>query len=160
MGSTLEILKRLCEQGVDFVVVGGLAGVAHGSSLVTEDLDVCTPMSSQNLSRILAALADLRPRWRMLPARPPLPSEPSKLESFKNLYILTDWGQVDFLSEIAGIGDYEKVAQHCVTLDISGASCRVLSLDALIEAKRTIGRPKDIQAAVELEAIRDRAQRH
>ncbi len=158
MGSTLEILKRLCEQGVDFVVVGGLAGVAHGSSLVTEDLDVCTPMSSQNLSRILAALADLSPRWRMLPARPPLPLEPSKLESFKNLYILTDWGQVDFLSEIAGIGDYEKVSQHCVTLDISGASCRVLSLDALIEAKRAFGRPKDVQAAVELEAIRDRSR--
>lgn len=158
MGSTLEILKRLCEHGVDFVVVGGLAGVAHGSSLVTEDLDVCAPMSSQNLSRILAALADLRPRWRMLPARPPVPFEPSKLESFKNLYILTDWGQVDFLSEIAGIGDYEKVAQHCVTLDIGGASCRVLSLDALIEAKRAIGRPKDIQAAVELEAIRDRSR--
>lgn len=156
MGSTLDILRRLSEHDVEFAIIGGLAGVAHGSSLVTEDLDVCAPLTRENLSRILAALGSLNPRWRMLPNRPPLPPDASKLDGYKNLYILSDWGQVDFLSDIAGIGGYDQVARRCVTLDIAGRPCRVLSLDALIEAKRAMGRPKDIQAAIELEAIRGR----
>ena len=156
MGTTLDILRRLSEYGTDFVVIGGTAGVAHGSSLVTEDLEVCVPLTHENVSRILAALADLNPRWRMPPSRPPVPLDASKLAGFKNLYILSDWGQVDFLSEITGIGDYAEVSRRSVTLDISGRPCRVLSLDALIEAKRAMGRPKDIQAAIELEAIRGR----
>lgn len=158
MASTLDILRRLGEHQVEFVIIGGLAGVAHGSSLVTEDLDVCAPLTCDNIPRILAAIADLNPRWRMDPKHPPLPADPSRLHGFKNLYILCDWGQFDILSEIAGIGGYEEVLRRCVALDIAGHSCRVLSLDALIEAKRALGRPKDIQAALELEAIRDRTR--
>ena len=156
MGTTLDILRRLSEHGVEFAIVGGLAGVAHGSSLVTEDLEVCVPLTLENVSRILAALADLNPRWRMPPSHPPVLPDASKLAGFKNLYILSDWGQVDFLSDITGIGDYAEASRRSVTLDIAGRPCRVLSLDAFIEAKRAMGRPKDIQAAIELEAIRER----
>jgi hypothetical protein len=156
MGSTLDILRRLSDHKVEFVIVGGLAGIAHGSSLVTEDLDVCSPMTQENIARILSALGDLSPRWRMNPNRPPVPVDAAKLKGYRNLYILCDWGQVDFLSEIAGIGDYEQVSRHCVTLDLADRPCRVLSLDALIEAKRAMGRPRDLQAAKELEAIRGR----
>ncbi|MFH1419721.1 MAG: nucleotidyltransferase [Planctomycetota bacterium] len=156
MDSTLDILKRLNEYQVEFVIIGGMAGVAHGSSLVTEDLDVCVPLTRENRSRIMASLADLNPRWRMHPDRPPVPLHPAKLEGCKNIYILSDWGQVDFLSEVTGLGDFGLVSRRCVTMDIAGGACSVLSLDALIEAKRAMGRPKDIQAAMELEAIRER----
>ena len=135
MGTTLDILRRLSEHGAEFVIVDGTAGVAHGSSLVTEDLDVCVPLTHENVSRILAALADLNPRWRMPPSRPSVPLDASKLAGVKNLYILSDWGQVDFLSDVAGIGDYAEASRRSVTLDIAGRPCRVLSLDALIEAK-------------------------
>lgn len=36
MASTLDILKRLRNHGVEFVVVGGTAGISHGSSIVTK----------------------------------------------------------------------------------------------------------------------------
>jgi hypothetical protein len=56
MGSTLDLLRRLVEQRVDFVLVGGMAATAHGSSVVTEDVDVCTRFQLENLERLLKAL--------------------------------------------------------------------------------------------------------
>ena len=156
MDSTLEFLKRLSDQQAEFVVVGGLAAVLHGSSMVTEDVDVCVPLTAENLPRILAALRDLHPRHRMNPRHPPVPDDAARLEGFKNLYVVTDIGQIDFLGEIAGIGGFESVAARTTTVEVEGVACRVLDLDSLIVAKRTIGRPRDIQAAIELEAIRER----
>jgi hypothetical protein len=37
-----RLIERLCDANIDFVVVGGFAGMLHGSTLVTRDLDVCT----------------------------------------------------------------------------------------------------------------------
>jgi hypothetical protein len=39
-------------------------------------------------------------------------------------------------------------------------TCRCLSLDQLIAVKRTAGRPKDLEALAELEAIREERERH
>lgn len=34
-----DLLQRLNQNKVDFVLIGGLAGVVHGSALATSDLD-------------------------------------------------------------------------------------------------------------------------
>jgi hypothetical protein len=156
MASTLDILRRLNDSGVEFVVVGGLAGVAHGSALVTEDVDVCAPLNRQNLGRILTALGDVNPRFRTTPNRPPLPRDPSCLVGYKNLYLITDLGQIDFLSEITGVGDYGQVSRHTIKMDLAGVPCQVLDLDTLIQSKTALGRAKDLRAAMELDALRHR----
>ncbi|MEE9293779.1 MAG: nucleotidyltransferase [Phycisphaerae bacterium] len=156
MDSTLDFLKRLDEQGARFVVVGGVAGVAHGSTLVTEDLDVCAPLTRENLAKILAALRGLHPCWRMTQNHRPLAENPTELAGYKNLYLTTDLGQIDIISEIAGVGDFADVVHESITLDLGPVSCRVLDLGALIRSKRALARPKDLQAAAELEAIRER----
>jgi len=156
MATTLDFLKHLLKHEVTFVVVGGMAGVLHGSRLVTEDLDVCAPLTQENLSRICDALRHLHPRFRMSPNRPPLPDQPAALNGFRNLYLITDMGQIDILSEIAGVGGFAETLCHAVTVELGGMSCKVLDLDALIRSKRALGRPRDLQAAVELEAIRAR----
>jgi hypothetical protein len=33
-----RLIERLCDANIDFVVVGGFAGMLHGSTLVTRDL--------------------------------------------------------------------------------------------------------------------------
>ena len=43
------LLHRLADAGVDFVVIGGYAGVIHGSALVTWDVDVCAVLSADNI---------------------------------------------------------------------------------------------------------------
>lgn len=156
MASTLDLLKRLAEHQVECVIIGGMAGVLHGSPIVTEDVDVCAPLDRENLARILNALSGLHPRFRMNPQRPPLPDDPERLRGCKNLYLLTDLGQLDILSETSGIGDYGEVARHAMVIEVGGTPYRVLDLESLIQAKRAMGRAKDLRAAAELEAIRAR----
>jgi len=59
------LLQKLITGGVDFVLVGGYAAVAHGASLMTRDVDVCCRFSLENLERLHKALVDLHPRHRM-----------------------------------------------------------------------------------------------
>jgi hypothetical protein len=156
MASILDLLRRLSEHEVEFAVVGGMAGVLHGSSLVTRDLDICAPLTRENIANILAALAGLTPRFRMTPDKRPVSTNPDDYIGYKNLYLITDWGQLDILSEILGLGDYENVTRYTITVDLGGMLCRVLELDALILAKKSLDRPRDRQAVIELEAIRER----
>jgi hypothetical protein len=64
------------------------------------------------------------------------------LEGFKNLYLVTDLGQLDVLSEIAGVGGHSEVEQHTIQVDLEDIQCRVLDLDTLIAAKRAMNSPK------------------
>lgn len=57
-------LKALCDAGVDFVIVGGVAATFHGSAQVTYDLDICYSRSLDNLNRLVKALAPFAPRPR------------------------------------------------------------------------------------------------
>ena len=156
MASTLDLLKRLNDHGVKYVLVGGMACVIHGSQMVTQDVDICASLAKENLSGLLAAIADVHPRFRTTRDLRPLPDEAEKLEGFKNLYLLTDLGQLDVLSEITGVGEYAEVEQRSIQVDLEGTPCRVLDLDTPITAKKAMNSPKDRQAVIELEAIRER----
>ena len=59
MSRFLQLIPRLREAGVDFVIIGGVAAVAHGSALITTDLDISASMALPNLQNIIRALADL-----------------------------------------------------------------------------------------------------
>jgi len=156
MASTLDLLKRLNNHGVKYVLVGGMACVIHGSQMVTQDVDICVSVTLENLSGLLAALAGVHPRFRTTRDLRPLPDEAEKLEGFKNLYLLTDLGQQDVLSEITGVGGYAEAERHSVQVDLEGVPCRVLDLDTLIVAKKAMNSPKDRLAVIVLEAIRER----
>lgn len=56
-----DIVCRLREHEVDFVLAGGFGVVAQGSSLVTRDVDVACRMDADNLTRIHDAFADCIP---------------------------------------------------------------------------------------------------
>jgi hypothetical protein len=155
MASTLDLLKRLNDHRVEYVLVGGMACVIHGSQIVTQDVDIVAPLTLENLSGLLAVLAGAHPCFRTTQDLRPLPDEAENLKDFKNLYLLTDLGQLDVLSEIAGVGEYSEVELHTIQVDLEGNPCRVLDLDTLITAKKTMNSPKDRQAVIELEAIRE-----
>lgn len=156
MASTLDLLKRLNDHRASYVLVGGMACVIHGSQVVTQDVDLCAPLTQENLPRLLAALAGIHPRFRTTPELRPLPDDPEQLRDFKNLYLVTDLGQLDVLSEIAGVGAYPEVERHTIVVDLEGIQCRVLDLETLITAKSAMNSPKDRETVIELEAIRER----
>jgi septum formation inhibitor-activating ATPase MinD len=57
-----RLIDRLRDADIDFVIVGGFAGVLHGSTLVTRDLDVCAVLTPESVSKLRVALGDLKPR--------------------------------------------------------------------------------------------------
>ncbi len=148
-----DLLRRLADSGVDFVIIGGFAGVAYGSSFVTRDLDICAVLSPDNVGRLRRALADLNPRHRMTPQRLSFLRVPAPGESVSNLYLETDWGVVDILGSVLGLGDFNRLKANAETVEIGGKSCRLIGLEDLIAAKEALGREKDLLAAKELRAI-------
>jgi hypothetical protein len=67
--------------------------------------------------------------------------------------LLTTYGDLDLLGEIAGIGRYDDVASLSEPMTIEGREYQILSLEGLIRAKRAAGRAKDRQAIPELEHL-------
>jgi hypothetical protein len=150
------LLARLNKSQVEFVIVGGVACVLHGASYVTFDLDVCIRLAAENFYRIRAALEDLHPCHRLSGKKLPFELTDELCTRLKNIYLQTDLGTLDCLGEIAGIGDYDKVAACSIAMPFPFGECRVLSLDALIASKEAAGRDKDPRALRFLRAIRDR----
>jgi hypothetical protein len=130
--------------------------VAHGVSLPTQDIDVCCRFTPENLLRLQGAIADLHPVHRMVPSRPTLSLTEEACASLRNLSLDTDWGQIDCLGEVLGVGDYQDVVAQSVPVELAGGVCRILSIDALIRAKEAMGRQRDREAALQLRAIRER----
>ncbi|MGH6630968.1 MAG: hypothetical protein ACREB3_14660, partial [Burkholderiales bacterium] len=54
-------------------------------------------------------------------------------------------------------GRYEDLLPHSINLQLYGVSCRCLGLKRLIEVKRAVGRPRDLEVVAELEALREEA---
>jgi len=115
-------------------------------------------MDPENLTRLYFALEGLHPLHRM--AKPPRPftEEDAGKTHWRNVYLHTDLGQLDCLGELKGIGDFEAVMQRSIVQDLKDFQLRVISLDALIEAKEAMGRPRDLENAKILRAIRERQQ--
>jgi hypothetical protein len=148
-----QLIQRLCDADIDFVIVGGFAGILHGSTLVTRDLDVCAVLSRENVAKLRDVLRDLNPTHRQTPQRLSFLDNPAPDVEVKNLYLGTSLGAVDLLGSITGVGDYSRVREASIEIEIFGRRCRVISIEDLIRAKESLGRPKDLLAAQELRAM-------
>ena len=148
-----RLIERLCDAEIDFVIVGGFAGVLHGSTLVTRDLDVCVVLNAENVARLREVFRDVRPRHRFSSPKLSFLDNPEPGVALNNLYLETELGPIDLLGSIKGVGDFERVHAASMEIELFGRRCRVISIDALIEAKQAIGRDKDMIAVKELRAI-------
>ncbi len=158
MSDLNNLLLRLIEAEVDFVIVGGFGAVLHGSTLVTRDLDVCAILSDANVEKLRAAFRDLRPIHRFTPQRLSFLDNPDPGSEVKNLYLQTDLGALDVLGSILGVGDFARVATNAVEVELFDHRVRVMSIDDLIQAKEALGREKDLLAVKELRAILAKAR--
>jgi hypothetical protein len=150
-----ELTRRLVEAQVEFVLIGGFAAVAHGATLVTRDVDICCRFTAANLQRIHSAIGDLHPVHR---SRPDLPLEltPEACIRLKNLYLKTDLGVVDCLSEVLGVGDFDAVVTQSVEVQLPFGHCRILDLEGLIRAKEAMDRDHDRITVRQLREIKKR----
>jgi len=149
-----SILAALANSGVEVILVGGMAGIAHGSSRVTLDIDFVYCRSESNIERLASALAALKPTLRGAPPGLPFKFDAATIRAGLNFTLQTSLGAVDLLGEIAGGGTYDSLLAHTELLQVFGHPCRVVNLDRLIMLKRAAGRPKDLEAIAELESLR------
>lgn len=150
------LLVRLQDSGLEFVVIGGLCVVYHGVPVATFDLDICCPFGEENVLKIESAVKDLNPVHRLTANKLPLEQTRSSFNDLKNVYLQTDLGKLDCLSQVTGLGSYEQVLKQSIMHSMSFGQFRMLNLDALITAKTAAGRQKDLDAVRLLQAVKER----
>jgi hypothetical protein len=148
----LDVLRR---HSVDFVLIGGLAGMSHGSTLPSFDVDIAYAQDSENLERLVSALRELDARLRGAQGDLPLQLEPKTLSSGAMFTFETDYGSFDILSDPDGAPRYEALKAAAVEIEVDDVPVRAASLDHLIAMKEATGRPKDKLAALEYRAPSD-----
>ena len=150
-----KMLANLVRHEVEFVIIDGVAATAHGSAYVTYDLDFCYRRDAANLQKLVAALGPLNPELRDAPQNLPFFWDLKTLQRGMNFTLKTDWGDVDLLGEVAGVGTFAEVWAASIQVELFGLPCAVISLAGLIAAKRAAGRPKDQLLLPELEALHE-----
>lgn len=137
------MIAGLVDASIDFVIVVGVAARAHGSPLFTGDLDICYEGSDANTERIIGLVT----RWQAYPRgwEPGLPFEldTRTLRITPVLTMVTSQGWLDLRDRVDGVGDCLAVQKNSSRMDIFDRSVSVLTLDALLAAKRATGREKD-----------------
>lgn len=146
-------LQTLIRHRVDFVVVGGVAVVAHGASLMTRDLDILYSLDAQNVARLLAAFDELHAVAHADPRLLRFTFE--HLNNTGHHLADTNAGRIDALGSLGLKRDvrYEDVIVDAVTMEAFGVEFSCISLERLISVKRELGRPRDLLAVTELEAL-------
>jgi predicted nucleotidyltransferase len=152
-----NLLKTLLESKIDFVLIGGYAAVLHGSSQVTQDVDICAVMTEAQLTALRMTLKDFKPVHRMNPDfQPSLLDVPKPGQKMNNIYLRTDLGILDILENVEPVGDFHRVNEKAIEISLFGHKCKVISLDDLIAVKKSMPRPKDKSVLLELLALKSK----
>jgi predicted nucleotidyltransferase len=153
------LLGPLVSHGVNFVVIGGMAGIARGSSYPSYDLDIAYARDKGNVRRLVSALGEIGVRLRGAPADLPFLLDQRTIENGANFTFVTPFGDLDVLADISGIRSYDELAAGAEEKEIFGLPVRVASLDHLIAMKRAANRPKDRNMVEEYIVLADEIRR-
>jgi hypothetical protein len=162
LGPSLKLralVETLDRHAVDFIVIGGVAGIIHGSSYTTYDFDVLYARDEKNLQRMASALKELHVTLRNAPADLPFQVDARTLAAGSNFTFDSDLGRFDILGHAEGMRDYEVMRADSVLEELWGIPVRTVSVDDLIRMKRAAGRPKDKSMVEELIALTEDQRR-
>jgi hypothetical protein len=154
-----EFLPLLHRGGVDYILVGGGAGIAHGLARTTQDVDIVYSRSSDNLRRLAETLAPLKPYPRGAPPGLPFLWDEKTLQAGLNFTLRTSLGWIDVLGEVTGGGGYEELLPFTVVEETYGVPVRIVTLERLIQLKLAAGRPKDLEVIAELQILFNEGKR-
>ena len=154
-----QIIPPLVRAKVDFILIGGMAAILHGSARVTFDVDLVYSRAHENIERLAAGLA---PHGPHLPdASPGLPFawDAKTISSGLNFTLTTKLGDVDLFGEVASGDTYEDLLAHSFDVDAFGVRFKCINLPTLIRIKEAAGRPKDREAIAELRVLLEESEK-
>jgi hypothetical protein len=138
------LLGVLHEQGVNFVVIGGVAVGAHGFIRGTEDLDLVPDPDPENLERLMQALEALDARLPTAGNRHfDVSTDARVIRQGGNVTTMTRFGELDVVQLAQGVPSYSQLADDAVDSDLFGIPVRVCSLTRLREMKSAQNRTQD-----------------
>lgn len=148
-----KVFDRLLQEECRFVLIGGLAMIAHGSTRNTFDTDISIARNRENVARLTRALAPLKPRPRGFPADLPFVWDETFVRNMSIATLSTSAGALDWLSEPQGVDSFEGLFSRAVDGDVMGRRVKVASVQDLYAMKQAAGRPKDLEDIRYLEII-------
>jgi hypothetical protein len=151
----VPLIEALSDAEVDFVLIGGLAGIAHGSAYPTYDVDVMYARDEGNRERLATVLRDLNATLRGAPPEPPFQLDARTLEEGGNFTFETRNGPLDIVAYPAGAPPFAELKNASAEIELGGRRVRVASLDHMIAMKDAAGRPKDQLMATEYRTLAD-----
>lgn len=160
------MLAVLDRHHVDYVVIGGYAANVHGAMRPTTDIDLTPATTTQNLTRLAAALRELKAGIRVdaLDEGLPFDTSATALLGMTMLNLRSLFGDLDLSFSPAGFPQgYTDLIVRAGQHVIDGLTIWVAALEDIITSKATANRPKDQDALPELirlarQADRDRDQ--
>jgi hypothetical protein len=139
------LFRVLAEHEVEYVLVGGLAGVLHGSPAMTNDADIVPSKDDDNLQRLADALRALDARIRVPDPSDGIPFDPhpALLRTMLMLNMTTRCGDLDLTFSPAALDDYDALRAGSIVFELAGVRVHVAALADIIRSKESAGRAKD-----------------
>ena len=139
-----QVCAALNDAGARYLVIGGVACVLHGYARATSDVDILIERTLDNAQRVLDGLATVGYGFAREWGAEEILKRP--------ITVIGDDPAVDVFT-VAWRVKYEQAAPSALTIDVDGVPIPVISLEDLIETKRT-GRLQDAADIEVLEEIR------
>jgi predicted nucleotidyltransferase len=148
-----QLLRRLSEANVEFVLIGGLAVNAWGVVRGTKDVDIVVAPNSENLKRVAELVVAIR--GHIQTGESFLSSPPSiaaQLASGERVAVETELGQLDVVQGLDGVPAYEDLRARAIEAEVLGIKVAVCSVEDLKAMKRVAGRTRDQADLEDLDA--------
>jgi predicted nucleotidyltransferase len=153
--SPTRLLAELADAAVDFVVIGGIAVVAHGHIRTTRDLDITYATDQSNVERLGRSLVTLDARLRGVAEVVPFVPDGRTLRSAELLTLETTAGSLDLLAHPPGAPAYAELRERAESIELDGRGVLIASIPDLLAMKHAAGRPRDLE---DIEALQEIAR--
>src|SRR5438128_647469 len=153
-----QIIPPLTTAKIDFILIGGMAAILHGSARVTFDVDLVYSRTAANIERLADALAPYKPYLRETPAGLPFEWDVKTIRNGLNFTLTTDLGDIDLLGDVGG-ETYQTLLSHSFEVEAFGVRFKCIDLPTLIRIKEAAGRPKDREALAELRVLLEESEK-
>ncbi len=143
----IELLERLTEASVDFILIGGYSVVYYGYSRTTNDMDLWLKPDNLNKIKFLNAMKNYGIHQ----------SDLSRLEQIDfrqtNMFFVgKEPVKVDFLTHVVGV-NWDEAIKKVAFLSVKNFRIPVVDYDDLITMKMLSSRLKDKADVEELQKI-------